>query len=518
MAVNTAGVERALGAMGTTFRLVRLYPPTHPAVAEGLRQISASLPALQALGTVEWKVGATGLHWHGQHLLARNAQLGELAGLLYARGVRSIQVHPGLTPEHVLALFNVATGSVPPDDQSLGRIAIGLGRRSTQRLEHARAARTAPPPAAADVPAAAPPTEGSAPVVAPADPVHVPAPPPAPGGSGVFRPDALPADVEARRALATLRGAADAAGQREALTRLQGLAGQLITLRDTTAIAEVVAGLDEALRTIEDPDVADLVGVVAGLLSEPATVQRMVARLGEPRVPPAEREVLVRAVGALAAITTVPVLEAHLVAPADRREPYRAAIRVAADRAIEPLLARLQDPRDELVAAAAEFLGLTGSPAVVAPLLGLIHHRAEIVRERALLAIAELGARETSRPCIPALKDESALVRIAAARAIGVAGDGAAMTVLARRLELEEDEGVQAEILRAVGRLGGRESLDLLAKWAEPGGRPRHTAFVRAAAVAGIALLPGRDAMALIELYRQDKDPAVKRAADAVHK
>jgi hypothetical protein len=66
--------------------------------------------------------------------------------------------------------------------------------------------------------------------------------------------------------------------------------------------------------------------------------------------------------------------------------------------------------------------------------------------------------------------------------------------------------------------LGGKESLDVLAKWAEPGGRPRRTAFVRAAAVAGIALLPGRDARALIELYRQDKDPAVKRAADAVVK
>ena len=512
MAVNTAGVERALGAMGTTFRLVRLYPPTHPAVAEGLRQISAALPALQALGTVEWKVGATGLHWHGQHLLARNAQLGELAGLLYARGVRTIQLHPGLTPEHVLALFNVATGSVSPDDHSLGRIAIGLGRRSSQRLEHARAARAAPPQAAAAESAAGP-VDAAVPAAAVAEVV----PAPAPRGSGAFRPDALPADVEARRALGAVRGAADAEGQREGLTRLQALAGALLTLRDTTAIAEVVAGLDEALGKIQDPDVADLVGAVAGMLSEPATVQRMVARLGEPRVPPAEREVLVRAVGALAAITAVPVLEAHLVAPADRREPYRAAIRVAADRAVEPLLVRLEDPRDDLVAGAAEFLGLTGSPAVVEPLLGLIHHRAEIVRERALLALAELGARETSRRCIPALKDESALVRIAAARAIGVAGDGAAMTVLARRLELEEDEGVQAEILRAVGRLGGRESLDLLAKWAEPGGRPRRTAFVRAAAVAGIALLPGRDAQALIELYRQDKDPAVKRAADAVH-
>src|SRR5437773_6691728 len=106
MAAATAGVDRALGAIGTTFRWMRLYPPSHPAVAEALRQIGEALPALAALGTVEWKVGVTGLHWHGQHLLPRNAQIAELAGLLYARGVRAVTLNPGITAEHVLALFH----------------------------------------------------------------------------------------------------------------------------------------------------------------------------------------------------------------------------------------------------------------------------------------------------------------------------------------------------------------------------------------------------------------------------
>src|SRR5207249_8857899 len=63
MAVDTTPTERALGSMGTGFRLTRLYPATHPAVQESLRQITASLPPLAGLGTLEWKVGATGLHW-----------------------------------------------------------------------------------------------------------------------------------------------------------------------------------------------------------------------------------------------------------------------------------------------------------------------------------------------------------------------------------------------------------------------------------------------------------------------
>src|SRR2546422_4164078 len=164
MAADNAGVDRALGAIGTTFRLTRLYPPSHPAVIESLRQIGEAIPALAALGTVEWKVGVTGLHWHGEHLLPRNAQIAELAGLLYARGVRTVTLNPGMTPDHVLALFQVATGIVPPDDGALGRIALALGRRTAARLERLRtptpasgASATPDPPAAST-----PPTAGTA--------------------------------------------------------------------------------------------------------------------------------------------------------------------------------------------------------------------------------------------------------------------------------------------------------------------------------------------------------------------
>lgn len=506
MAVNTAGVDRALGAIGTTFRLVRLYPPTHPAVQEALRHVAGALPALAALGTLELKVGATGVHWHGQHLLPRNAQLAELAGLLFARGVRSLQVHPGLTPEHVLALFHVATGSVLPDDPSLGRLTLGLGRRTSQRLAQARASL--------------------APAALPADPTGQ-ASPATPAtealagmrSTGLFRPGGLPPDVEARRAVSALREAADTEAQRAAVEKLQALAPELLQLRDSTVVGEVIAALDEGLPHVTDGVLAEMVGAVAEALADGPMVQRMVARLGEPRVPPAEREVLIKAVGGLASITAVPVLDAFLAAPADLREPYRAAIRLAADRAVEPLQTRLDDRREEVVAAVAEFLGLTGSPAAISLLLPLTRHRADVVRERALFALAEIGGREISRPAVPALRDESAMVRAAAARTIGVGGDASASPLLVRRLDTEQDEGVQAELLRGVGKLGASDALEVLAKWAEPGGRlSRRTAFVRAAAVEGLAHMAGREARALLELYRQDKDPAVKRAAEAALK
>src|SRR5258708_8946615 len=165
MAIDTGAVDRALGAIGTTFRLTRLYPPSHPAVLEAMRHITAALPALAGMGSVEWKIGATGVHWHGQYLLPRNTQVAELSGLLFARGIRSIKVSPVVTPEHWLGLFGVAVGKVAPDDAVLGRITVHLGRRASQRLSAARASEEAPPVPVVP-PAPAPPAAASPPSVA----------------------------------------------------------------------------------------------------------------------------------------------------------------------------------------------------------------------------------------------------------------------------------------------------------------------------------------------------------------
>ena len=511
MAIDTGAVDRALGAIGTTFRLTRLYPPSHPAVLEAMRHITASLPALAGLGSVEWKIGATGLHWHGQHLLPRNTQVAELAGLLFARGVRAIQVNPGVTPEHWLGLFGVAVGNVAPDDAVLGRITVHLGRRATQRLTAARALDEAPPAPAAAVPP---------PVIAPASPSAAASPPPSetvapPRSSSVFRPNVLPADVEARRAVTALLAAAEPVEQRASIEQLRQLTPDVIALRDIGAVAEVVAGLDRSLGKIQDPEIQEAIGVVAGALADEAIVERMVARLGEARVPPAERAHLVHAVGALGAVSAGLVVDAYLHAAPERREAYRAAMRAAGERTVELLQSRIDSKVPEVVAAAAEFLGLTGSPQVAESLITLTRHGDERVREAALLGLAELGGREISRPAMPALKDESVLVRTAAARAIAAAGDVGATTVLVRRLEQEKDEGVLAALLKAIGQLGAKEALDVLARFAEPGGKPRRTPFVRAAAIEGLARLDRMEAKALLELYARDKEPTVKRAAEA---
>jgi hypothetical protein len=496
-----ASLERCLGAIGTAFRLVRYYPPTHPAVQEAMRLVATNLPGVAAMGTVEWKVGATGMHWRGLHVLPRNAQLSELASLLFARGVRGIQLHPGATPDHIVALYGVATGTTPPDDASLGRVSIQTNRRPT-----------APRPSAAHLyptlsdrlsPTAEAPkwqrgrTEGRR-------------------TSTTFRPDALPPDVESRRLVGALLTADSPEGLQGSAERLQALVPSVLELRDIALVAEIIAGLDRALSRITDEATVERLGAVGEALAEPMLVERMVSRLGEPRIPPTERGYLVGAVGALASLTVGPLLRAYLAAPAELREPYRAAIRAAADRAMEPLEQAIADPDATLVATAAHFMGLTGSPEAIPLLAGLMRHSMDAVREAALHAMAEVGGKEIARPAVAALRDDSAAVRAAATRVIGVGGDPTATPALVRRLEHEEDEGVLAGILLAIGRLGAPEALGVLAKYAEPGGfLKRRTPHLRAAAIEGVGHIHSTEARALLELYSHDKEPTVRRAAEA---
>ena len=474
-----------------------------------MRQVEALLPPVAALGVVECKVGATGFHVQGQHLLPRNAQLAEIASLLFARSVRVVQLQPGITTENVLALFGVAMGQLAPGDGSLGRITLVHGRRTSQTTMHApvtgEAAEGAP---ASPVPAAPGATNPAPRFGAAARTSHI-----------VLRADALPVDIETRRLVGTLVTAESPEGLHGAAERLQQLVPELIALGDIGLTAEVIMSLDQALRRIDDPDLVERFGAVAGALAEPSIIERLVSRLGEPRVTPQERAALVAAVGALTSVAIPALIRGYLAAPAELREGYRAAIRSAGDRAVDQLAeatradASVSPPA---VGAAAHLLGLTGSPRAVPLLVELVKHPAEGVREAALYALAEIGGREITRPAIPALRDESAPVRMAAAKVIGLGGDPAGAALLVRRLEQEEDEGVLSELLIAVGRLGSPDALTVLARHAEPGGLlRRRTIHLRAAAIAGMGHLHSPEARALLELYSHDKEPTVQRAAEA---
>src|SRR5439155_20794631 len=99
-------------------------------------------------------------------------------------------------------------------------------------------------------------------VAAPSPPRAAPSRPPsetvAPSrSSNVFRPNVLPADVEARRAVTALLAAAEPVEQRASSEQLWQLTPDATPLRDVGAVAEVVAGLDRSLGKIQDPEIQE---------------------------------------------------------------------------------------------------------------------------------------------------------------------------------------------------------------------------------------------------------------------
>src|SRR5207245_2370042 len=203
-----------------------------------------------------------------------------------------------------------------PDDATLGRVTLSLGRRSAVRLE-----RLPTPTPGHDVPAV-PDTALSAAKTPPV--ASVPEAAAAKRGSQVFRPDVLPPDVEAHRAIGVLKAAGTPEEQRAAVQTLNALAPGLLERCDVTTVAEAIATLDRLLPNATDPALVEAIDQVAVALSDRALVERMVQRLGESRVPPEEREALVAAVDALAGLSLTLVLDAFVGTPLDRRAPARA--------------------------------------------------------------------------------------------------------------------------------------------------------------------------------------------------
>src|SRR3989441_5235625 len=177
--------------------------------------------------------------------------------LFRSRGVRAVTLNPGMVPDHVLAVFQVATGAVPPDDATLGRIALTLGRRSSARLERLRAPTSAPGAPASPAPAtpepSAPPSPATAvtteqSTAAAADTLMA-----GKRASSAFRPDVLPVDVEVKRAVAALGSATTPEEQSAAVDKLAAIAPQLLGLHDVAVVAEAIAALDRLLPTAKDP-------------------------------------------------------------------------------------------------------------------------------------------------------------------------------------------------------------------------------------------------------------------------
>ena len=223
-------VEAILAEIGKAVRLFRYYPPSHPSAQRVMRDLGAVLPALARTGAIEARVGPRAFAIGSTALAPRSEPLRDLAIALYAQGHRTLVIEPGATAGEVAALVRALLG---------GSAAAGLKLGAVPKmppLPHIHLDVPLKTKAVAEAPEKA--------AAADATVINV-------RSTGVFRPDALPLDIETRRVIEQLR---DTPPEflLSSVGRLEQLGAQLTAERDFGTLAEAMVALAGLAADVSD--------------------------------------------------------------------------------------------------------------------------------------------------------------------------------------------------------------------------------------------------------------------------
>ncbi|HXY69292.1 MAG TPA: HEAT repeat domain-containing protein [Gemmatimonadales bacterium] len=489
-------VEAVLAEVGKAFRVCRFYPAGHPAVKQAMADLTVALPSLATEGTVELRIGPAGFALGNRPLLAGNAQVQEFANLLYAAGHRAMSLEPGVTADEFVTLMRQASGGA-----GKGAAPAAAPRSAHIGLEGAvrKPAGTGRTPVPGSTPVVdAPPTLGAR-------------------STGVFRPNALPPEIEVHRLAEQLEGATPAAAITP-LGRLGAVASGLAAGRDVATLAEAVTSLAKWAASSE-PAAAEAARVALAPLVTDAAVASMVGLVAELKTAAAARQTVLGALSALGD-RAVPAMFDAYVAASDPgiRELWARALLGAGGGAARHLADRatMAGGTVEALRAAATLLSGTGAGAVAVPaLVPLVRHDDAGVRRAATAALARLGGSEAGRAVIAALRDKDAGVRLEAARGAAALGDKGFGAILLGRLKDESDEAVGLALIEALGKLQEAKAVPALADLARESGGMFHKRPValRVAAIRALVSMGSPDALAAVAPFRSDKQPEIRSAA-----
>ena len=165
----------------------------------------------------------------------------------------------------------------------------------------------------------------------------------------------------------------------------------------------------------------------------------------------------------------------------------------------------------------AELAGELGLDEAVPALAQQLEHDDERVRKAVASALAKIGSSSAAEPLRRALRDKSPEVRMQAALGVGGRKSSALAMPLVVAMEAEEDEGVERELILALGRIGSASAVQALIKFAQPGGRlfGRKPATLRATAVEALRLAATPAAIGTLEGLTDDGDKQVRVAAQS---
>ena len=184
-------------------------------------------------------------------------------------------------------------------------------------------------------------------------------------------------------------------------------------------------------------------------------------------------------------------------------------------RAQEALSTLRADPNDVVVRQAVAILGALRDAPSESALDGLLDHADARARRDAVAALARFDGESAFASLALAIGDESPMVRVRAVNGLAARRDPRLLPLLEPLLKAETEREVLYAAVDALGRLGTPESVQALIAIAQgQGANPlRDTSGLRIQACLALVTIRTPQAMAAVQLLRDDRDREVRQAS-----
>jgi len=193
----------------------------------------------------------------------------------------------------------------------------------------------------------------------------------------------------------------------------------------------------------------------------------------------------------------------------ERRALFDAIVEMQLGTAL--LLRSLSHPMWYVVRNAASLLGAMKTPGVEAALAQVLNHLDERVRLAATTAFSRIGTPAACAALATALKDRSATVRHRAFRNLRkLSGKHINAAAVGDALELERNDDMQHEMLRALVSSTSPDAVPRLVKLCSPSARGTFSSDLRIAMLEALVRLRPSAAMPLLRMAAEDRDLVVQ--------
>jgi HEAT repeat protein len=492
---------RLLVDLSRASALVEFYPLVHPTPTQAILEVANAL--LQGSDLFTLRVGPNGVLATGAGTAPRSQHVERFGHRLAGHGAAQVAFRHDVGPDSLGRFLSTIT---------LGAAVVRAGGGLVRALGAAGASRVA--------------VDGEW-VQGPADSGVGTAAPAADEEPGIelwsahdmyqqVRDSALRSESEDTDELrALLREGAD--GERlQVLNRLEFLAQYYLAHGMMDRGIDMIQDLRrdaEALRR-KDPATRSMVMLAIHRIANRMVIEELVRRLGRARTEE-ERAGLRSTLLHVGADAVTPLVR-EMVAASDvgARRAYRDAM-VALDHAGVSLLEdMIGDERWFVVRNMVGILGDIRSPDAIDHFRRTVEHSDARVRRETVLALAKIGGEEAVPLLARGLNDAEAPLRAAAALGLGLTKLPMAAGPLLARLPQEQDEDVEVEIVRSLGRIGDPRAVEALAERARGGSFfSRVPPALRVEAVRALGEVGGEAATGVLRRLVRDRNVRIREAA-----